>query len=90
MLVVNSSGIRRVEKARFSSFVRKVFSCGSLTVLQSQFINIGRPKFVIILLKHVSSEGFGSKYLLILIVSTNVLCFLGYGLENKCSLLRAK
>jgi hypothetical protein len=62
MLVLNSSERWRVERARFSSFVCiSTFFSVSLTVLQSQFINIGSLRFVISLLKQISSEDFGSK-----------------------------
>jgi hypothetical protein len=62
MLVLNSSERWRVERARFSRLVCKsVFSGVSLTVLRSQFINIGSLRFVIGLLKQISSEDFASK-----------------------------
>jgi hypothetical protein len=73
MLVLNSSERWRVVRARFSSFVCKsMFSGVSLTVLQSQFINIGSLRFVINLFKQVSSEDFGRKSELILIFSISV------------------
>jgi hypothetical protein len=62
MLVLNSSERWRVERARFSSFVCKsVFSGVSLMILQSQFINIGSLRFVIGVLKQISSGGFESQ-----------------------------
>jgi hypothetical protein len=62
MLVLNYSVRWRVEIVRLSSFVcRSVFSGVSITVLQSQFINIGSLRFVVSLLKQISSEDFGSK-----------------------------
>jgi hypothetical protein len=62
MLVLNSSERWRVERARFSSFVCKsVFSGVSLAILQSQYINIISLRFVISLLKQMSSDDFGGK-----------------------------
>jgi hypothetical protein len=62
MLVLNCSEVWRVVKAQFSSFMCKSMFYGvSLTVLQSQFLHIGSPIFVISLLKQISSEGFGSR-----------------------------
>jgi hypothetical protein len=71
-----------------SSFVcESMFSSVSLTILQSQFINIISPRFVISLLKQISSEEFGSKSSLILIVSRSVACVFRLWFENKCSQL---
>jgi hypothetical protein len=62
MLVLNSIERWRVERARFSSFVRKSMFYGvSVTILQLQFINCGSLRSVISLLKQISSEDFGSK-----------------------------
>jgi hypothetical protein len=62
ILVLNCSERWRVEKAWFSRFACKsLFSGVSLTVLQSQLINIDSLRFVISLLRQVSSEDFGSK-----------------------------
>jgi hypothetical protein len=49
-----------------------MFSGVSLTVLQLQFINIGSLRYVISLLKQISSEDFVSKSQLILITSISV------------------
>jgi hypothetical protein len=64
MLALNSSERWRVERAWSSSFVCEgYFFCGvSLTVLQSRFIIL---RFTISLLKHISSEDFGSKSLIL-------------------------
>jgi hypothetical protein len=62
MLVLNSSEKWRIVRARFSSFVCKSMVSGvSLTALESQFISIGSVRVVIIFLKQISSEDFGSK-----------------------------
>jgi hypothetical protein len=62
MLVLKFGERWRVERARFSSFVCKsMFPGVFLTVLHSQFINVGNLRFVISLLKQISNEDFGSK-----------------------------
>jgi hypothetical protein len=62
MLALNSSERWRVERARFSSFVCKSkFSDVSLMVFQLQFVSIGSLRFVINILKQISSEDFGSE-----------------------------
>jgi hypothetical protein len=62
MLVLNSSERWRVERVRFSSFVWKsMFSGVYLSILELQFISIINLRFVISLLKQISSEDFGSK-----------------------------
>jgi hypothetical protein len=62
MLVFSSSERWRVVRACFSSFVCKsTFSGVSLTILLSQLMYIISLIFVIILMKQLSSEDFGSK-----------------------------
>jgi hypothetical protein len=62
MLELSFSEIWRVERVRLSSFVLiSMFSGVSVTVLQLQLISIISLRFVISLLKQISSEDFVSK-----------------------------
>jgi hypothetical protein len=49
------------ERSFQALYAKNIFSGVSFMVLQSQFINIGSLRFVIILLKQISSEDFRSK-----------------------------
>lgn len=75
MLVLNSSGIWRVGKERFSSFVDKsMFTGVSLMIIQCQFISVDNLKFVNSLLKQLFSEDVTSKSCIILIGWNSVTC----------------
>jgi hypothetical protein len=55
-------GVLREREDHFQAlWAKSVFSGVSLTILMSSFISIVSLEFVISLLKHVSSEDFGSK-----------------------------
>jgi hypothetical protein len=62
MLVLSSSARWRVGSARFTCFVCKSLFCGvSVTDLQRRLFRIGSLRFVIGVLKQISSEDFQSK-----------------------------
>lgn len=73
MLVLKVSERWRVQRVQFSSSVcESLFSGVSVMVLRSRFIITGSLRFVIGLLKHISSEDFGSKLQSVLIASISV------------------